>query len=114
MADACPIPSPEERQAAEILDRAERTMMETVHAAVAEAAGQVRDQILAAGLDLPPPPKTYFDSVVHQQMYLTLCGATAGTFEGGNTRKAISVIRNQQMIANRYWEADIAVTPKAQ
>jgi hypothetical protein len=113
MANACPVLSPEERKAAEILDRAQRAMMERVHAAVAEAAEQVRDQVLAAGLDLAPAPEAYFYSVVHQRMYLTICGATVGTFEGGDVKKAIGLIRNQQMIANRYWGADIAVTPKA-
>jgi hypothetical protein len=114
MANACPVPSPEEREAAEILDRAQRAMMEKVHAAVAEAAEQVRDQILAAGLDRAPAPAAYFNSVVHQRMYLAICGATVGTFEGGDARKAIALIRNQQLIANRYWGAAIAVTPKAQ
>ena len=33
MADACPVLSPEERKAAEILDRAQRAMRERVHAA---------------------------------------------------------------------------------
>lgn len=114
MVNACPVPSPEERKAAEILDRAQRAMMEEVHAAVAKAAEQVRDEIFAAGLDLAPAPKAYFDSMVHQRMYLTICGATGGTFQGGDIRTAIGLIRNQQMIANRYWGADIAVTPKAQ
>ena len=88
--------------------------MEKVHAAVAEADEQVCDQVLAAGLDLAPAPKACCDSVLHQRMYLTICGATVGTFEGGDARKAIGLIRNQQMIANRYWGADIADAPQAQ
>ncbi|GJE27627.1 hypothetical protein [Methylobacterium organophilum] len=114
MANACALLSPEERKAAEILDHAQRAMMEKVHAAVAEAVEQMRDQVLAARLNFAPAPKGYFDAVVHQRMYLTICGATVGTFEGGNAKKAIGLIRNQQLIANRYWGADIAVTPKAQ
>ncbi|MCJ2026923.1 hypothetical protein [Methylobacterium sp. J-067] len=86
MADACPVLSPE----------------------------QMRDEVLSAGLDPAPPPKADFVSVVHQRTDLTLCGATVGTFEGGDARKAIGLIRNQQMIAHRYRGADIAVTPKAQ
>ncbi|MGW5959071.1 hypothetical protein [Methylorubrum thiocyanatum] len=113
MADACPILTPEERQASEIVDTAKRVLMEKVHAAIAEAAAQVREQLLAAGLDLAPAPKEYFDVVVHQRMYLTICGATVGTFEGGDVGKAIGLIRNQQQIANHYWGADIAVTPKS-
>ena len=88
--------------------------MEKVHAALAEADEQVRDQVLAAGLDLAPAPKACCDSVLHQRMYLTICGATVGTFEGGDARKAIGLIRNQPMIASRYWGADIADTPQAQ
>lgn len=112
MAAACPILTPEERKASEIVSNAQRALMEKVHAAIAEAAVQVREQTLAAGVDLTPAPREYFDAVVHQQMYLTLCGATAGTFEGGDAERAIGLIRSLQQIANRYWGADIAVTPK--
>ncbi|MBN4096081.1 hypothetical protein [Methylobacterium sp. OT2] len=113
MDGACPIPTPEQRKAAEIMSNAQRVMMEKVHAAIADAAAQVRDQVLAAGLELAPAPKEYFDAVVHQRMYLAICGATADTFEGGDAQKAIGLIRNQQQIANHYWGANIAVTPKA-
>jgi hypothetical protein len=113
MAVACPVLTPEERKASEILDAAQRAMMETVQVAVAEAAARVRQQNLDAGLDLAPPPRAYFESVVHQRMYLTLCGAAVGTFAGGDARTAIGLIRNQQLIANRYWGAGIAVTPRA-
>ncbi len=113
MADACPVLTPDQRRAAEIMDSARSSMMEKVHAAIAEAATQIREQVLAADLDIAPVPMEYFHAVVHQQMYLTICGATVETFEGGNVKKAVGLIRNQQQIANRYWGADIAVTPEA-
>ncbi len=113
MTNACPIPTPDQRQVSAIVDAAQRDMMDKVHAAIAEAATYVREQILAAGLDVPPAHESYFQAVVHQRMYRTLCGATGDAFEGGDATKAIGLIRNQQQIANHYWGADIAVTPKA-
>lgn len=113
MADACPIQTPEQRKAAEILHGAKCVMMEKVHAAIAEAEAQVREQTQAAELDLTPPPREYFHVVVHRQMYLAICGANVETFKGGDVRKAIPMIQNQQRIANHYRGADIAVTPKA-
>ena len=86
--------------------------METVHAAIAEATTDVREQLLAAGVTLPPFSAGYFENVVHQRMHRRLCGANEYTFHGGNVQTAVAIIRNQQSIANHYWGADIEVTPK--
>ncbi len=113
MADACPVRTPEERKASDIVCKAQDAMMETVHAAVAEAVERVREHFLAAGLDHAPSSQEYFGAVVHHRMYLALCGAAVDTLDGGDPRKAIGLIRNQQSIANRYWHAGIEVTPPA-
>jgi hypothetical protein len=112
MANSCPIPTSEQSKASEILDAAKRAMIDKVHKAIAEAAEQVREQILAADLNLDPAPKEYFNAVAHQQMYLAICGANADTLDGGDVKKAIGLIRNQQQIANHYWGAENTVTPK--
>lgn len=46
MADACPVLTPEERKASDIVCKAQDAMMETVHAAVAEAVARVREHFL--------------------------------------------------------------------
>ena len=115
MARACPILTPEQRKASEIMHQAKQALLQTVHAAVAEATERVREQLLAAGLDLSlglqAPPQDYYRTVVHQKMYLALCGADPDSFEGGDTRKAIAIIRNEQSIAKTYWGAEIDILP---
>jgi len=103
---SCPILTPEERRHADIVDSAEREMMEAIEAAIDAAHRRA-----VAGLDpsddaLPPPARDYFAAVAHQQLFLRLCGADRGSMQGGNPEIAAALIRNSQNIVAHYWSGE--------
>lgn len=102
MANACPILTPEQSKASEILDAAKRSKIYKVHKAIAEAVKQFRKKFMTRDLNLAPAPTEYYNVVFHRRMYLAICGTNAKTFEDGDIKKAIKFIRNHQRIANRY------------
>lgn len=107
MTNACPIPTPAERQYGEILALAKDDLDRAVRAALEAAVARSRSEIERAGLDMEPPSQDYFASVALQRLYSTLCGADPDTFAGGNPDVAAKIIRNCQNIARHYWGAEI-------
>lgn len=107
MTEACPLPSPGEYRYGEIQSKVEETMMRKVFAALREATEQARREMAAAGLEMKPPSKDYFTSVVFQQVFCVLCKADPDTFLGGEPEIAKAVIRNMHDIARHYWKADV-------
>ncbi|MGI2031276.1 hypothetical protein ACRQ1B_02675 [Rhizobium panacihumi] len=103
MSDSCPVLPPAQRHLNNITHRAGEGMMETVLNALDAATKQVAEEWQAADTTDTPPPYEYFAAVVHQRMFLLLCGADAETMKGGNPVLAGHLIRNQQNIAEHYW-----------
>ena len=81
--------------------------MRKVFAALHEAAEQAQDEMAAAGLDMAPPSPGYLTSVVHQQVFCSLCKADPDSFAGGDPGIAKAVIQNMRNIARHYWGADL-------
>lgn len=111
MTESCPVLSPAQRQIADIIRRADHTLVAAVSLALEEASRQVADEMEAVGQEDSTPPPQYFASVVHQRMYCMMCGANPDTFEGGDPDIAYHVIRNSQGIAKHYWSANIEPYP---
>jgi hypothetical protein len=107
----CPVLTPAERQIADIIRRADRTLAAAVSLALGEAAKQAAEGMRAIGQEDASPALQYFASVVHQRMYCLMCGADPDTFEGGNRDIAYHVVRNSQNIARHYWSAVIEPYP---
>jgi GTPase SAR1 family protein len=106
MSDTCPVLTPEQRQLNEIIERAQTQMMQKVFDALHDAARQAAAEWQAVKTQENPPPHDYFASVVHQRMFLGLCGADAETMTGGDAELAGHLIHNQQNIVSHYrWTA---------
>ncbi len=103
MSDSCPVLTPAERQLGDIIQRADEALMATVSKALEDAAKQAAEEMRVADLKEPPPAGEYFAAVLHQKMFLLLCGADAQTMKGGNAVLAGHLIRNQQNIVEHYW-----------
>lgn len=105
MSDTCPIPTPEQRRANDIVESAQARMMDAVLAAVEGAAQEVGEAWKSVQTSEAPPPQDYFAAVVHQRMFLLLCGADAERMTGGDPVIAGHLIGNQQKIVEHYWTA---------
>lgn len=105
MSDTCPIPTPEQRRANDIVENAQARMMDAVLAAVEGAAQEVGEAWKSVQTPEAPPPQDYFAAVVHQRMFLLLCGADAERMTGGDPVIAGHLIGNQQKIVEHYWTA---------
>ena len=81
MNESCPVLTPAERQVQDILQHTEAAMMATIHAALERAGKEVAEAFQTVDSDMQPPPRDYFTAVVHQQLFLRLCGADPQTFE---------------------------------
>lgn len=108
MSESCPVPTPAERQVIDILNGAEQAMLATVYSALADARRRVVEELEAIGSQEAAPPAEYFAAVVHQKLFLRLCGADAETFEGGNPAIAAAILENGQKISDHYWAAKSA------
>jgi hypothetical protein len=109
--ESCPVPTPAERQYADIQDRAERAMLATIYKAIEDASRQAADDLRAIGSQETPPPRDYFAAVAHQKLFLLLCGADPETFMGGNAEIAAHIIDNGRKISEHYW-VNKGVEPK--
>ncbi|MBO9698187.1 MAG: hypothetical protein J7499_18495 [Sphingopyxis sp.] len=103
MSDACPIPTPAERQYLAVQDKAERTMLASIYRALEDAARQTAEELQASGYGGDPPAHGYFAAVAHQKLFVCLCGGDPETFEGGDPDVAARIIDNERMISEHYW-----------
>jgi hypothetical protein len=103
MNDSCPVLTPAERQYLDIQGKAEQVMMAAIHKAIEDAGKQAAEELHAAGSLERPPARDYFAAVAHQKLFLSLCGADAETFAGGNPEIATHIIANCQNISAHYW-----------
>ena len=103
MSESCPVLTPAERQAQDILEQTKATMLATIHAALERAGEQTTRELQAIGSEIEAPPHEYFAAVAHQQLFLLLCGADPETFKGGDPEIAAHIIRNAQNISDHYW-----------
>lgn len=103
MSQSCPVLTPAERQAGDILKRAEKAMLAAVYKAVEDARNQAAEELQSIEFNEEPPAYEYFAAVVHQKLFLLLCGADPETFEGGNPEIAASILQNAQNISDHYW-----------
>jgi len=106
MNNSCPVLTPAERQVADVINRAVEGMMATVLKALEDATKQASDEWPSNDATESPPPYEYFAAVVHQKMFLLLCGADSESMKGGNPVMAGHLIRNQQNIVEHYWTGD--------
>lgn len=111
MTESCPVLTPAEREAVDIIKRADHALAAAVSRALEEVTRQAAEEMQAAGQGDAAPSLQYFASVIHQRMYCMICGANPDTFEGGDPDIAYQVIRNSQGIAKHYWSADIELNP---
>lgn len=103
MSNSCPVLTPAERKMADIVHRADKEMMASVMTALDNATKQAMEAWQSEGTTESPPPYDYFASVVHQRIFLLLCGADPETMKGGDPVLAGHLIRNQQNIVEHYW-----------
>jgi hypothetical protein len=95
MSNSCPVLTPEERKLNDIVERASAQMMQTVLEALDAASSQVAAEWKSVETQ---------ETVVHQRMFLHLCGADAETMTGGDAELAGHLIRNQQnIVAHDGW-----------
>lgn len=107
MTKRCPVLTPAERTAVDVIKRADTALAAVVSLALEEAVKQATEDMRALDQEDATPVLEYFAGVVHQRMYCLMCGADPDTFEGGDPDIAYRVIRNSQNIARHYWSADI-------
>lgn len=103
MSDACPVPTPAERQYLAVQDKAERAMLASIYKALEDAARQTAEGLQASGLQDTPPGHDYFAAVAHQKLFVLLCGGDPETFEGGDPDIAARIIDNERLISEHYW-----------
>ena len=106
-ARACPVMTPDEGRYADIDWDVRHALLAKIEAALDEAHATAAARLAAAGISHPPPVHGYFASVAHQALYCRLCGADPHTFEGGDPRVALALIRNAENVAAHHWGADI-------
>lgn len=106
MSNSCSVLTPAERRLNDIVHRAGEDMMADVMKALDAATRQAVEGWQAADAAENPPPYEYFAAVVHQRMFLLLCGADSETMQGGDAVLAGHLIRNQQNIVAHYWTDD--------
>lgn len=106
MSNSCPVLTPAERHVNDIIHRADEGLMGSVRKAIEDATQQAAAEWPAGDPTLAPPPFEYFAAVVHQKMFLLLCGADPETMRGGDPVLAGHLIRNQQKIAEHYWSGE--------
>ena len=106
MSNSCPVLTPAERQVADTIQRADKGVMAAVQKALEEATKQVADAWPVTDPTESPPPFEYFAAVVHQKMFLLLCGADLDTMTGGNPVMAGHLIRNEQKIVEHFWSGE--------
>lgn len=78
-------------------------MMRRVFAALDEAAATAQVRIRQAGIDIPPPTTDAFMAILQQAVFCILCRADPKTFEGGDKRIALAILRNGSNIARHHW-----------
>lgn len=113
MSNSCPVLTPAERHMTGIIERADAELMRKVFAALDEATQQAAEEWKTTDNSENPPPYDYFAAVVHQRMFLSLCGADAETMTGGDAELAGHLIRNQQNVVAHYRWAEKAKTDPA-
>ncbi|MCT7375032.1 hypothetical protein [Chelativorans salis] len=103
MSQSCPVLTPAERQVNDILKRAEQAMLATVYKALEDAENQAAEELQSIGSQERPPAYEYFAAVVHQNLFLLLCGADPETCEGGDPEIAARILDNGRKISVHYW-----------
>lgn len=107
MSNSCPVLTPAERHINDIIERATEGMMAQVFQALEDATKQVSVEWKTAETTENSPPHDYFAAVLHQRMFLLLCGADAETMTGGDPVLAGHLISNQQGIVEHYaWKEE--------
>jgi hypothetical protein len=103
MSASCPVLTPTERQVVEILNRTQQAMLDAVYETIDKASREATDELVALGQDEQAATREFYTAVVHQKLFLRLCGADTETFMGGNPDTAAHIIENARNIAAHYW-----------
>ncbi|MEB2845830.1 hypothetical protein GAO09_28635 [Rhizobiales bacterium RZME27] len=106
MSNSCTVFTPTEQQVVDTIQRAGEGLMAAVQNALEEATKQAADAWPTTDLTESPPPIEYFAAVLHQNMFLILCGADIETMKGGNPVMAGHLIRSEQKIVEHYWSGE--------
>jgi steroid delta-isomerase-like uncharacterized protein len=104
MNDSCPVLSTVERQYLDIQSRAEKKMLETLHKALDDAAGEAAAELATTEWQEAPPHRQYFAAVAQQKLFLLLSGADPETMKGGDPKLAAAILDNGRKISEHYWQ----------
>lgn len=103
MTESCPVPTPEERVYIDIQSKAEMVVWNAVNKALDDATAEAAAALRAAGSTLEPPARDYLAAVLHQKLFVSLCGGDPETLLGGDPEIAAHIVQNGQNIADHYW-----------
>jgi hypothetical protein len=78
-------------------------MLAKVYEAIEHAAAQAAEELRSDGSAEKSPAAEYFAAVVHQKMFLKLCGADPDTMRGGDPAIAFHLIDSGRKISEHYW-----------
>lgn len=100
----CPVLTPDERQAAELITKAEQAMLLEVMRAIGATTKKVEAGLKAIAFDQPAPSHDYFMAVTHRELFLKLCGADPQTGMGGDPVLAASILDSDRKFVALNWE----------
>ena len=102
MADACPIPTPEERIYNEVFFRVTDEMKRKIAAVIDETYKDAAAGLKAVGSHEDPPHPEFLVALAEESLMLRMCGATPETDMVGNPAMAKSMAQNLLNRAGRW------------
>ena len=100
----CPVLTPAQRQAAELIKRAEQAMMVRIIEAIIDVTRETEEGLKLIPLDEFPAQHDYFVAVAHRELFLRLCGADPETGRGGDPVLAAAILNSDSNYVAANWE----------
>lgn len=94
MAEACPIPTPEERRYNEIFLKITDEMKQKLSAVIEETYQTAIADLLATGSQIAPPHPEFLVALAEESLMLKMCGATPETGMVGKPAIAKGMAQN--------------------
>lgn len=90
-----------------ILSRVEDAMYDKIAQAIDQAFDIAVSELgaIASQEDMPAPPREYFVSVAHQNLFCDLCGADRNTLKGGDASVAAAIVDNYRGLKDSWAQA---------
>lgn len=102
MADACPIPTSEERAYNEVFFRVTDEMTRRIAAVIDDTHRLAADELAAIGSEMAPPHPEYLTAIAEESLMLQMCGATAENDMVGKPAMAKAIAQNLLNRAGRW------------